>query len=132
MSGEERQHQNEKQGGRGVPKVLLFSNNWDEKVAAWGKSADGPEGSGVRQKQARQTKFGLTGGHMGEIQPNSAELRHRSGTGSLQRGLDRHAIGDERGAVERLHDLVASRTAILARIGGWRGKLEPPKAGSAR
>lgn len=42
MSGEERQHKNAEQGGRGVPKALQFSNKWDEKVAAGGKSAIDP------------------------------------------------------------------------------------------
>jgi hypothetical protein len=42
VSGEERQHKNAEQGSRDVPKALHFSNKWDEKVAAGGKSTIDP------------------------------------------------------------------------------------------
>lgn len=53
MSGEERQHKNAEQGGRGVPKALQFSNKWDEKVAAGGKSAIDPAPRRHAQKKSR-------------------------------------------------------------------------------
>jgi hypothetical protein len=40
VSGEDRQPKNAEQGGRDVPKVLPFSNDWDKKEAADEKTSD--------------------------------------------------------------------------------------------
>lgn len=63
MSGEERQHKNAEQGGRGVPKALQFSNKWDEKVAAGGKKRSWPKATGSggpwrhAQKKSRPSRI---------------------------------------------------------------------------
>lgn len=91
MSGEERQHKNAEQGGRGVPKALQFSNKWDEKVAAGGKSAidPAPRPGGTPKRNPAQAEFGLSGQHQSMLQQPTvlaAGKRGRYGRAAFNEG----------------------------------------------